>query len=457
MNIINPATEALITEVEIDRVHVIEKVYQVARDAQKKWAARPLSERIEIIRRFDQLLEEAKDDLALTLTNEMGKPLWQAHNELNGARGRIGWLLDNVEKALADEVMTQEAGLTEKIVHEPLGVIANISAWNYPYLVGVNVFVPALLAGNAVLYKPSEYTTMTGIRIEDLLHDAGVPRSVFQVVAGGKESGEALLKLPLDGYYFTGSHRTGQYIYEQVAAKMVPCQMELGGKDPLYVSKDNSNIPAVAAAAVEGAFYNSGQSCCAVERIYVHEAVYDEFVEAFVAETAKLKVGDPLDKDSWIGPLARREQLDVLQKQAGDALLKGAGIAYGEERWEGKGYYFIPTVFTDVNHSMKLMKEESFGPVIGIQKVASDQEAIELMLDTDYGLTAAVYSDSYESAEPILKAMNTGTVYWNCCDRVSAPVPWSGRKRSGLGATLSSVGLRTFTQPKAYHLRGSSN
>ncbi|MEZ4824698.1 MAG: aldehyde dehydrogenase family protein [Bacteroidia bacterium] len=454
MQIINPATEAVIASIETDAPEIILTLYQTARKSQPQWAKVPLKARIDAIRRFDALLEKNADDLATTLTSEMGKPIWQSHNELNGARARVQYFIENSEKWLGEEWMTTDEMLGEKISYEPLGVIGNISAWNYPYLVGVNVFIPALIAGNAVLYKPSEYTTLTGLKIEQLLHEAGIPADIFQVVTGGKEAGEAMLDLPLDGYFFTGSHKTGKYIYERVASKMVPCQMELGGKDPLYVTADNQNIEQVAIAAVEGAFYNGGQSCCAVERIYVHKDVYKPFVEAFIAESAKWKVGDPMLKDTMIGPLVRKEQVTFLQQQVGRSLLKGARIVFGEERWEGLGYFFIPTVVTDVNHTMRLMTEESFGPVIGIQKVKSDTEAVNLMLDTQYGLTAAVYSDNYSHAEPILAQMNTGTVYWNCCDRVSARLPWSGRKHSGLGSTLSYHGIRAFVKPKAYHLRG---
>lgn len=454
MKIINPATEQVITELEADSSKLIHNIYHSAIEAQPIWADKSLEERLATIRAFDQLLEKNKQSLAITLTNETGKPLWQAINEINGARGRISYFLDHAKSWLSEEVITEENGLTEKIAYEPLGIIGNISAWNYPYLVGVNVFIPALIAGNAVMYKPSEYAALTGLKIEAMMHEAGVPQHVFQTVTGDKEAGEIMLTLPLDGYFFTGSHKTGQYIYEKVAKKMVPCQMELGGKDPLYVNADNADIKAVAAAAAEGAFYNAGQSCCAVERIYVHELVYEDFLEAFVEEVKQMKVGDPMDKDTYIGPMTQVGQVDFLQNQAGRALLKGARIIYGEDRWEGKGNYFLPTILVDVDHSMRIMKEESFGPLIGVQKVSGDEEAIQLMQDTDYGLTAAVYSDHYESAEPVLKAMRSGSVYWNCCDRVSATLPWSGRGNSGIGSTLSYQGIRAFVQPKAYHLRG---
>jgi len=400
------------------------------------------------------LLEENKDELAVTLTSEMGKPLQQSYNELNGARGRIKFFIDHAAKYLADEWITTEGATREKIVYEPLGVIANISAWNYPYLVGVNVFIPALIAGNAVFYKPSEYSTLTGLHIQNLLYKAGVPVNCFQTAIGSGAVGEQLLQLPLNGYFFTGSYKTGKYIAQKVAGKMVPCQLELGGKDPLYVMDDLENIEKTAADALEGVVYNNGQSCCAVERIYVHENVYDAFVESYVEQCRKLTVGDPLDKKMEIGPLSRKEQQDFLVSQVQDAVSLGATVLCGGRKVEGNGYFFEPTVLVNVNHTMKLMTEESFGPVVGIQKVKDDAEAIQLMQDTPYGLTAAVYSKNFERAEAVMKQMNTGSVYWNCCDRVSATLPWSGRKHSGIGATLSYQGIRAFVQPKSYHIRG---
>jgi len=263
-----------------------------------------------------------------------------------------------------------------------------------------------------------------------------------------------LLALPFDGYFFTGSYKTGKYIYEKVAPKMVPCQCELGGKDPLYITDDISDIKAVAAATADGTFYNNGQSCCSVERIYVHEKKYDQFVNEFINEVKSYKVGLPVEEGVYIGPLTRKEQLNTIEQQVKDAVEKGAQIKTGGKKIEGKGYYFEPTVLTNVNHTMSVMKEESFGPVIGIMKVKDDEEAIQLMRDTEYGLTASVYGNSKERAEKILEQIDAGTGYWNCCDRVSAALPWGGRKHSGIGVTLSHAGLRAFARPKAYHLKG---
>lgn len=453
MKIINPATEELIREIEEDTKITLQKKFQSLQTAQPGWQKVSLPERIKVLQKFSNLLKENIEELALTLTNEVGKPLQQSRNEINGAINRIKWLTANAEKYLSDEVMNFEEGLEERISYEPLGIICNISAWNYPYLVGVNVFVPALLAGNAVMYKPSEYATLTGIEIESLLQQAGLPENIFHVAVGAKEVGELLLALPFDGYFFTGSYKTGKYIYEKVAAKMVPCQCELGGKDPLYVADDVADIKSVAAATADGAFYNNGQSCCSVERIYVNEKIYDKYVEEFVKEVKSWKSGLPTEDGIYLGALTRKEQLSILEEQINDALKKGAIIETGGKRKEQKGYFFEPTVLTNVNHEMLVMKDESFGPVIGIMKVKNDDEAIQLMQDTEYGLTASVYSSDKVRAENILQHINSGTGYWNCCDRVSASLPWSGRKHSGFGVTLSHAGLRAFVKPKALHLK----
>ena len=456
LRVINPATEDIIKEIPEDTKETLDGKLLRLRSAQKGWLSNSLVDRIAVIQNFSGLLDKNIELLSQLLTSEVGKPLQQSRNEIAGARQRIQWMTENATRYLSDEVMSDGGGMREVITYEPLGVVCNISAWNYPYLVGTNVFIPALLAGNAVLYKPSEYATLTGLEIERLLKKAGVPEDIFHIAVGGKSVGELLLQMEFDGYFFTGSFRTGKYIYEKVSAKMVPCQCELGGKDPLYVADDIADIKAVAAGTADGAFYNNGQSCCAVERIYVHEKVYDKYVEAFVEEVKGYKRGGPGEQGIYIGPLTRKEHLDYLDSQIKDAVNRGAVIETGGKRITGTGFYFEPTVLTNVNHTMMVMRDESFGPVIGIMKVTSDEEAIRLMADTDYGLTASVYSADENRATGILKKLNTGTGYWNCCDRVSAALPWSGRNHSGIGSTLSHVGLRAFTHPKALHLKNPS-
>jgi len=454
MQIINPATEEIIKNIPEDDEKSILKKFTELKLGQAAWSRVPLESRVKVLQKFAELLKNNIESLALVLTSEVGKPLQQSRNEINGACARTQWLTENANEYLSEETMVQQPELKEKIVYEPLGVIANISAWNYPYLVGVNVFVPALLAGNAVMYKPSEYSSLTGLEIEKLLKQAGVPANVFHVAVGARAVGEILLNTSFDGYFFTGSYKTGKYIYEKVAPKMVPCQCELGGKDPLYVADDVVDIKSVAAGTADGAFYNNGQSCCAVERIYVQEKIYDTYVDEFVKEVKTWKMGKPTDDGIYFGPLSRKEQINFLKQQVDEAVQKGAKVLMGGKPVSGKGFYFEPTVLVNVDHTMNLMREESFGPLIGIMKVKNDDEAVALMNDTEYGLTASVYSSDQQRAEKILQQLNSGTGYWNCCDRVSAAVPWSGRKHSGFGATLSHVGLRAFTKLKAYHLKG---
>jgi len=454
LSIINPATGEEITKINQDNEASLIQKFEDLKKGQLHWQAVTLDERIKIILKFSDLLEKNKAELASVLTSEVGKPLQQSINEINGGRARIKWLCDNAPKYLATEYMSEQEDLGEKIVYEPLGVICNISAWNYPYLVGINVIVPALFAGNSVLYKPSEFAVLTGLQIQKLLIQAGVPGDVFEIAVGAANVGAILLEMDFDGYYFTGSYKTGQFIYQKVAPKMVPCQIELGGKDPLYVADDIYDIKNIALGTADGAFYNNGQSCCSVERIYVHEKNYDPYVRHFLEEVKSWKSGLPTEENVYLGPLTRSSQIEVLENQIKDALSKGAKLEYGGHRIDKPGNYFEPTVLTNVTNDMLVMQEESFGPIIGIMKVKNDEEAIALMNDTAYGLTASVYSASQKRAEAILEKVNSGTGYWNCCDRVSPALPWSGRKNSGFGATLSHAGIRAFTKPKAYHLRG---
>jgi len=456
MKIMNPATGGVIAEVAADSLKTVRAKYELARAAQPGWAAVPIKKRLAVLAKFRELLLSRQDILARTLTAEVGKPIRQSRNELTGLVARIDFFLAETERALRDQRVYADAKgkLEERIAHDPLGVIANISAWNYPYFVGGNVFVPALAAGNAVLYKPSEFATLTGQHIADLLHEAGVPRNVFVAVIGDGATGAALLRQPVDGVFFTGSYGTGAKIAASTGRRMIKTQLELGGKDPIYVCED-VDVKAAAAGVADGAFYNTGQSCCSVERIYIHEQIYDAFVAAFVAEVKSFKIGDPTDEATYIGAITRRPQLAVLQAHVADAKRKGAKLLLGGHVLKGKGNWYAPTVLADVDHSMRVMRDESFGPIIGLQAVADDEAAVDLMNDTEYGLTAGVYTGSERRAKKILGKVAAGSVYWNCCDRVSPRLPWSGVKHSGIGLTLSTYGIQTFTRPKAWHLRGA--
>jgi acyl-CoA reductase-like NAD-dependent aldehyde dehydrogenase len=454
INIMNPYSGQVIDEVMADDETTVDQKFRKVAAQQHLWADTPLAVRLGILRKFHDLLAERVEILARDLSNETGKPISQARSEVLGTQGRVQFFLNSLEKTQATRTVFADEGqgVLEKITFEPLGVIGNISAWNYPYFISANVFVPALLLGNGVLYKPSEWAIKTGLNIADLLYDAGVPEGIFQVVIGGPRAGEALAKLDLNGMFFTGSYKTGMAISKAIGQRMVRSGFELGGKDPILVM-DDVQVESAAHSLVDGCFYNAGQSCCAVERVYVEKSIYAEFLEAFVAKVMTLKLGDPAEPSTYLGPLTRKEQIKVLEDQVLDALAKGGRLLTGGKRWHKHSGFFEPTVFSDVNHKMKLMVEESFGPVIGIQCVTSADEALTLMNDSHYGLTAGVFSESFERAEAVLKRLDAGTVYWNCSDRVSPNLPWSGRHHSGIGSTLSTLGIEAFMIPKAWHLK----
>eukprot|EP01120_Amphizonella_sp_Union-15-10_P014435 TRINITY_DN6997_c0_g1_i1.p1 TRINITY_DN6997_c0_g1~~TRINITY_DN6997_c0_g1_i1.p1 ORF type:complete len:496 (-),score=102.11 TRINITY_DN6997_c0_g1_i1:147-1634(-) len=465
LSVINPSTNKI--EERLDShvpTYMIEQV-EILTKGQKAWAKVPLKERINIILNYKTLLEKKEEELAQGTTKEMGKPITQSHNEIRTTRDRIQWFCDNVEEATKDQVVYDKKGEPKEMIsYEPLGIIANISAWNYPYFVGTNVYIPALLTGNAVIYKPSEYVLTTGRNVVNLLHEAGVPKDALSIILGGPNMGAELLRQPFNGYFFTGSYSTGMKVVLGSSKHFPTLGLELGGKDPAYVHKD-VDVTVAAHSLADGAFYNAGQSCCAVERIYVHADVYDAFVSKFVETVKGFKVGPPKQKDTYLGPVSREAGLKIVEDQLKDATAKGAQILLGGRRLPGvdperqsgvEGFYFSPTVVTNTNHDMTMMKEETFGPMIGIQKVESVDEAVNLMNDTVYGLTAAVFSKDEKIADSILGQMNTGTVYWNCCDRVSVRLPWSGRKHSGIGLTGSLEGIRAFTKPKSWFLNGDA-
>lgn len=454
MKIMNPANNQVIKEVTVDTKNSITEKFQIAKAAQKQWALRSLESRLATIQAFSDFLEKNKEALAHDLSMEVGKPLQEAINEVNGARNRIKFFVENSAKWLSPNQVNVDGNTKEVLTFDSLGVIANISAWNYPFLVGVNVFIPALIAGNAVVYKPSEYATLTGLNIARALHESGVPDEVFTTAIGDYQVGEVLLDLPMDGYFFTGSYKTGKHIAEKVAHKLVPVGLELGGKDPLYVTDEVFDIKQVAGAVAEGCFYNNGQSCCAVERVYVHENIYGEFMGHFLQEVKNFKVGDPLNKQNQQGAITRPQHLAFLDEQIKDATSKGAKLLCGGTKVGQEGHFFSPTILTEVNHSMRVMTEETFGPVIGVMKVKNDEEAIKLMNDCEYGLTASVYSKNIDRAKKVVGQVDAGTSYVNCCDRVSPYLPWAGRKHSGLGATLSFLGILAFVKPRGWHVRG---
>ncbi|NBW80288.1 aldehyde dehydrogenase family protein [bacterium] len=453
MKITNPANGEVFKTVEADDGVSIREKFAAARHAQKAWAARPLTERVAMMKKFGEFLKRDIELLARDMSLEMGKPLQQARNEVNGSLNKIRFFTEEVENHISTQKVRQDGNTEEFLAFDPLGIVLNISAWNYPILVGFNVFLPALICGNAVVYKPSEFSTLTGLHLTRLIHEAGVPADVFVAVVGEGDVGAQLLQLPFDCVGFTGSFATGKKISETLAGRMTRLIMELGGKDPLYVTDECGDLDSVADAVAEGVLYNNGQSCCAVERVYVHEKIHDAFVEKLKAKMQAWKMGDPMDASTLCGAITRRNHLPFLQAQVDDAIRKGAKLVLGGKVHEGKGNFYPPTLLLNANHDMDVMREETFGPIVGVMKVKDDAQAVELMNDSEYGLTSSVYSRNLERGKKILSQVNTGTGYLNCCDRVSAWLPWSGRGHSGIGSTLSKLGIYAFCHAKGLHIR----
>jgi acyl-CoA reductase-like NAD-dependent aldehyde dehydrogenase len=449
----NPATGEHIRSVAVTEEREVEQKVERARRAQPDWAARAYEERASLVRAFRDLLATEAEECARITTREVGKPIVQSRNEVRAVLERIDWNIDHVGTVIAAHSVPSGDGgaVEERVTHEPLGLVAHVSAWNYPYFVGLNTIVPALLAGNAVLYKPSEYATLTGLRLVDVMHRSGIPVDVVQTIVGRGATGAALVASEIDMVCFTGSYDTGRRVARSVADRLVRLQLELGGKDGAYVC-DDVDVESAALAVAEGAFYNSGQSCSAIERIYVNDAIFDRFVDALGDAVSAYRTGDPEDEQTDLGPLARAAQLDVLDAQVADAVGKGARVVCGGGRIDRPGSWFEPTVLVDVDPSMSVMRDETFGPVVGVQRVRDDTEALACLDDTEFGLGAAVFSRDRGRAERILSRLEVGNAYWNTSDRSSVRLPWSGRRHSGLGVSLSESGVRAFVREKAWHL-----
>lgn len=452
LEIRSPIDASLICRLEATSREQMEQHLHAARRAAAEWRC-DYARRASAVREFRASLERDCDELALTLTLETGKPITQARNEIRAFLDRIDYFLAVMPECIKAQTVRRHGALEEEISFDPLGVIGCISAWNYPYFVGGNVFIPALLTGNCVLYKPAEIATLTGLAIAQRLHAAGVPAPVFTTLIGDGRVGALLADAPLDGLFFTGSVVTGRAIARALAGRLIPLQLELGGKDAVYVCEDAA-LETAAAAVADGAFYNSGQSCCSVERIYVHRAIYDDFLARFLEVVSAFVVGDPREASTYIGPLARAAQPDILARQIAEAVGHGAHVALGGNRLPGPGHFFAPTVITQAPPDTLVMQEESFGPIVTLTPVDEDAQAIRLMDDSRYGLTAGVYTPSRERARRVLSALEVGTCYWNACDRVSPRLPWSGRRDSGVGVTLSEQGVKAFLRPRAWHWIG---
>lgn len=424
--------------------------------AQAVWRATPMAERQATLTRAVDAFVAMSDAVSEELTWQMGRPISQSPGEVRGFEERARYMIEAAPRALADIAADPKQGFTRFIKREPLGVVAVVAPWNFPYLTSVNSVVPALMAGNAVVLKHSHQTPLCAERYAQALEAAGLPEGVFQVLHMSHASTEKLIQdARIDYVAFTGSVPGGHAIQQSLSGRFIGAGMELGGKDPAYVRAD-ADLAFSVENLVDGAFFNSGQSCCGIERIYVHESLYDGFVEGFVELTRKYKLGNPTDADTNIGPMVRASAADFVRGQVADAVKAGARSLVDPSEFPADKPgtpYMAPQVLVDVDHSMRVMTEESFGPVIGIMKVASDGEAVNLMNDSEFGLTASIWTSDADAAIAVGDKVETGTLFMNRCDYLDPALAWTGVKNSGRGCTLSVVGYENLTRPKSYHLR----
>lgn len=424
--------------------------------AQQAWKQTPLRERIAIGRRAIEAFAAREAQLAEELCWMMGRPIRYAAGEIRGFVERASHMADIAEGSLADIRLPEKAGFTRFIRREPLGLALIIAPWNYPYLTAVNAVMPALLAGNVVLLKHSAQTPLCAERMVEAFAEAGLPEGVFQYLHLSHGETEALIRSPsIDHVAFTGSVPGGAMVERAAAGRFISVGLELGGKDPPYVRAD-ADLQHAVETAIDGAFFNSGQSCCGIERIYVHESLFDEFVERAVALVRQYKLGRSDDPETTPGPLVRSDAADFVRAQIAEAVEQGARahIDPAEFPLDAPGTpYLAPQVLTNVNHEMRVMTEESFGPVVGIQKVASDEEALALMDDSEFGLTAAIFSRDVDAAMALADRVEAGTVFLNRCDYLDPGLAWTGVKHSGRGCTLSRVGYEQLTRPKSFHFK----
>ncbi|MBB5752784.1 aldehyde dehydrogenase family protein [Prosthecomicrobium pneumaticum] len=432
-----------------------------ARAAQRDWRSVPLAERLVVATAFVDAMLAEKEKVGELITWQMGRPARYAQGEMRGFEERARYMIAIAEEALADVVPSPREGFRRYLKREPLGVCLNLPAWNYPYMTALNAVLPAVIAGNAVVMKHSSQTALVGEHFASAFARAGLPDGVFQYLHMDHATTETAIASGLvDQVGFTGSVAGGRAVMAAVArAPNFPATtLELGGKDPAYVRAD-ADLAYAIENIVDGGFFNSGQCCCAMERVYVDAAVYDDFVAGVVETVYGYRLGDPTDPETTLGPLVRASAADFVRDQVEEAVRAGATPLIDAARFpqaRAGTPYLAPQVLVGVDHSMRLMTEETFGPALGIMKVHSDEEAVRLMNDSPYGLTAAIWTEDVAAAERIGDAIETGTVFMNRCDYVDPGLAWTGVKQTGRGASLSRVGYEHLTRPKSFHLKTST-
>ncbi len=461
---VNPATGQILRELECAGDGEVQVAVVRARAAQEAWAEAGVRRRIAMLREFQRRLQEKKSEIAEAITREAGKPVAEAlTTEVLVVLDAARFLIDNAHRLLRDEPVPHGNLVAKlkngRLVREPYGVVGIVSPWNYPFSIPATETLAALVAGNAVVLKPSEFTSLVALELQTLLHEGGVPKDVFQVVVGDGSTGAALIhsrgaagidKTGIDKLVFTGSVATGKRIAAAAAERLLPVVLELGGKDPMLVL-DDADVDVASSAAVWGAFVNAGQTCLSVERCYVHRSLYEAFLKACVEKTKKLRVGHGLDRDTDVGPMIHERQLQIVESHVEDAVARGARVLAGGSRLAELGRNFYkPTVLADVTHEMRIMREETFGPVLPVMAFDSDEEAVRLANDSEFGLAASVFTRNNSRGERLARSIQAGTVMVN--DMVScfgiSEAPHGGVKSSGVGRTHGRFGLEEMVRLK---------
>ncbi|AQZ95847.1 aldehyde dehydrogenase family protein [Halopseudomonas phragmitis] len=452
----SPIDGSLYLERDLATQEQIQRVLDSAVYAQQRWKQTPLAERVALGRRAIEAFAAREAQLAEELCWMMGRPIRYAPGEVRGFVERASYMADIAEQALADIRLPDKPGFSRFIRREPLGVSLVIAPWNYPYLTAVNAVMPALLAGNAVLLKHSAQTPLCSERMVEAFREAGLPEGVFQFLHLSHADTEQLIQAePVRHVAFTGSVAGGAMVEKAAAGRFIATGLELGGKDPAYVRADADLAHAVE-TCVDGAFFNSGQSCCAIERIYVHDYLYDDFVEQAVALVKTYRLGRSDDPATTLGPVVRPEAAAFIRAQVAEAVGQGASALIDPDSFKldkPGTCYLAPQILAGVNHGMRVMTEETFGPVVGIQRVSNDDEALALMNDSEFGLTAAIFSQNEPAALALAERIDAGTVFLNRCDYLDPALAWTGVKNSGRGCTLSSIGYEHLTRPKSFHFK----
>lgn len=454
---VSPIDGSVFVERPLASTQDMEAALARAAAAQKEWQKVPVTERAAICTRMADWCVARADVFGDELTRQMGRPI--AHTPFEIRRGfqeRVACMTSAAPATLADIAIAPKENFHRFIRREPYGVVLVVAPWNYPWLTSVNAVVPALLAGNSVILKMAQQTPLVAERYAEAFKAARLPEGVFQFLHLGHEQVSRMIHdARVTFVAFTGSVGGGQAIQRAASDRFIGTGLELGGKDPAYVRAD-APLEATVENLVDGAFFNAGQSCCAVERIYVQRALFDDFVDGFAEVTRRYRLGNPLDPETTLGPMVRADAAEKVRAQVREAVAMGAKLLIEPSSFNGDKPgtpYIAPQVLVDVNHRMQIMKDETFGPAVGIMAVKDDEEAVGLMNDSRYGLTASVWTSDVDAAVSIGERLESGTCYMNRCDYLDPALAWTGVKDSGRGCTLSKLGLEVFTRPKSFHLR----